>query len=165
MSVRIIHDEEQGLANLYQSETDVAFGPVFYAEGGSGYSALQIAEKFVEWANLRNTRLWLFRPEQDLMDKYHEFQQLEWKECPECYDKLCQGWQEACDKCLHECDECGDTSVETVKMKGLHNTNRRICEDCRKACRKCGETVSEAQQRENDPENQICTSCLQNMAS
>lgn len=131
MSVRIVHDEEQGLANLYQSETDVAFGPVFYAEGGSGYSALQIAEKFVEWANLRNTRLWLFRPEQDLMDKYHEFQRLEWKECEECCgDRLCPGAQEACEVCLHECQNCGDDGVDTVKVVLNNEPSRRLCAEC-----------------------------------
>ena len=131
MSVRIVHDEEQGLAVLYQSATDVSFGPVFYAEGGAGYSALQLAEKFVEWASLRDNRLWMLKTDQEIMDKYHDFLALDWKQCPECSDELCPGKDEACDSCLHECDECGDDGVETKKMNGLGpRTGHRLCENC-----------------------------------
>lgn len=131
MSVRIIHDEEQGLACLYQSETDVAFGPVFYADSGGGYSGLQLAEKFVKWADLRNSRLWLFRKDEEIFDKYHEFMRLDWKECPECSDDIVPHAVEACDKCLHECHVCGDDGVDTKKMTeaGPHK-GMRLCSDC-----------------------------------
>lgn len=132
MSVRILHDDEQGLANLYQSETDVAFGPVFYADqaaGARGYTALQLAEKFIEWARLRDSKTWLFKTDQELIDKYSAFQALDWRQCDECCgERLHPSAQEACDECLHECQECGDKGVETVKVSGP--VNGRFCGEC-----------------------------------
>ena len=138
MSVRILHDEEQGLANLWQSETDVAFGPVFYADhsaGARGYTALQLAEKFVEWAGLRDSKTWLFKTDQELMEKYSAFRALDWRQCDECCgDRLRPGAQEACDECLHTCEECGDDGVETVKVERIpayqNLVPRRLCSDC-----------------------------------
>ena len=129
MSVRILHDEEQGLANLWQSETDVAFGPVFYAD--HGYEALQLAEKFIEWARLRDSQTWLFKTDQELMDKYSAFQALDWRQCDECCgDRLRPGAQEACEECLHECQECGEDGLDTVKVKLKNGQERRLCSDC-----------------------------------
>ena len=47
MGCRILHDRENNIAALYCSTTDVAFGPVFYDEGGK--DADERAEAFLRW--------------------------------------------------------------------------------------------------------------------
>jgi hypothetical protein len=47
MSIQILHDAEDGLAILYCSNTDWAFGPVFY--GTDKLSASECASEFLRW--------------------------------------------------------------------------------------------------------------------
>lgn len=53
MGVRIIHDTKNDVACLYDSVSDVAFGPVFYgldeSEAGEPVDELEMAEGFRAW--------------------------------------------------------------------------------------------------------------------
>jgi hypothetical protein len=53
MGVHIVHDEERGLAALFCSTSDFAFGPVFSAKDGR--SAEERAENFQRWLLHRST--------------------------------------------------------------------------------------------------------------
>lgn len=96
MGVRILHDENDKLANLYCSTSDWAFGPVFYADGVIGAS--DFAEAFLKWIG-KDVREY---DDEHLEMKYCEFQRLNWKECPECYLTLIKGEESMCEECQNE---------------------------------------------------------------
>jgi hypothetical protein len=47
MGVRILHDNDRNMAAIYCSTTDLAFGPVFYAD--REHDADERAEAFLRW--------------------------------------------------------------------------------------------------------------------
>jgi hypothetical protein len=61
MSVRILENREQGMAVLYDSVTDVAFGPVFFNWSSDKHGDFQyaddVAEAFLDWLEVDPRKL------------------------------------------------------------------------------------------------------------
>lgn len=100
MSIRVLSNCKDDMATIYQSCTDWSFGPVIYTSGKM--SAAALAEKFIEWADLRRRGPFEDWSDKWLEGKWSEFQALNWKECPKCYGGLIPGKNEACQDCLEE---------------------------------------------------------------
>lgn len=49
MAVRILYDQNNDMAALYCSTSDVVFGPVFYADDERGVDAAERAQAFLNW--------------------------------------------------------------------------------------------------------------------
>jgi hypothetical protein len=72
MGCRILYDEEEGMACLYDSTVGQAFGPVFYDDliGEAREDAHEIAGKFLEYLKPTDPR---WPDEQELRNKYNDF--------------------------------------------------------------------------------------------
>jgi hypothetical protein len=91
MGVRILYDSKHGLAALYCSTSDWAFGPVFSDDDEA--SASDQAEVFSDWLS-KDARSY---PDQELERKLAE-----WRVLPKCWDHL--GMQ-PCERCEAEAEE------------------------------------------------------------
>ena len=129
MGVRILHDEDDKLANLYCSTSDWAFGPVFYADGVIGAS--DFAEAFLKWMN-GDVRDY---DDETLEMKYCEFQRLNWKECPECYLTLIRGEEKMCDECKE--DKINEAEEERCKPISHIKITKEFDEEEVSLCPKC----------------------------
>lgn len=125
MSVRILSNEDDTMAALYCSTTDWAFGPVVYTQA-TKMSAHQLMVKFLEFIVV-DARVF---SEAELASKWNEFHALDWKLCTECHDELAPGSAETCEKCLHECYECGERSIEMKKISRVGRKTVRMCGAC-----------------------------------
>jgi len=55
MGVRVLHDDEDRVAVLYDTEADAVFGPVFHPIEGRGATGAIVAEEFLAWLDRETT--------------------------------------------------------------------------------------------------------------
>ncbi len=132
MSIQVLTNHGDTLAAIYSSNTDWALGPMFLTD--DSMSAEALAEKFVEWAGLRNRPSFSDWSDDWLEKKKNEFDALGWHKCKTC-QALIQSHEDRllkleCDACVRTCDECGDEDVYTVVVSMKTGPAKRLCPDC-----------------------------------
>lgn len=124
MGIRILVDKDNEMAVIYCSTSGVAFGPIIDANNGVG--AEELAQAFLDWLVVDPRLI----TDNELLNKWGEFCRLESRECPECLDTVIGAEAEACYKCLHRCNECGDDDVDTAIVTVRNEKKERFCEKC-----------------------------------
>jgi len=103
MGVRILYNSSDGMATIYCSTTDIAFGPVFY--DGDNHEADERAEAFIKWLPQDARRY----TDTELMQQYTAWLAQEdafWKredapKCDDCDEPIPEG-QALCAACLQK---------------------------------------------------------------
>lgn len=96
MSVRVLHSPKEGMAVIYDSQTDEALGPLFRADPKHSLDAEDVALQFLEWFGEDCSEYTHIK----LADKVDIFKARTSENC-----KPCHGSGKDIET-KHECEEC-----------------------------------------------------------